>query len=1718
MTANDNDQGALARLAAYCGIAAEYGDVWGKPHATSENTLRALLTAMHFPADADPASLLQTLQQDEWRRPLPPVQVVTVGEAASVPVSLPAARASHPHRWILTRESGASSSGEFEPAELPRLGEQHLDGVDFLRGQLLLPPLKDPGYYRLEVEQPGRGGMALMAMTLIVAPQSCYLPDALQGDGRVWGPTVQLYGVRSRRNWGIGDFGDLRTLVGLSADAGSGVIGVNPLHALFPDDPTRISPYSPSSRCFVNVMYIDVEAVADFAECEAARSLVASERFQGRLRRLRAGDMVDYEEVSAAKREVLSILYRHFRDQHLANDTPRARAFRLFRAESGQALELHARFEALQAHFRQEDPGVWGWPAWPEKYRHPQSAAVAAFASEHAEAIEYSAWLQWLADEQLTDLGQQSWRRGLGVGLYQDLAVGVNPGGSEAWAWQDAFASAAYVGAPPDEFNPVGQDWGLPPLVPHLLRDAAYAPFIAVLRANMRHCGALRIDHVMGLARLFWVPVGQPATQGAYVTYPLGDLLAIVALESQRNRCMVIGEDLGTVPDGFRPRLADAGVLSYRPFLFERSEDGNFKPPAEYPRQALVAVSTHDLPTLQGLWTGHDIDTRATLQLFPEEAQFEQMVVDRAQDRARFLMALKHADLLPEGASVHPFSVPEITQPFVVAIHAFLARTPAQLLVVQPEDILGVVEQANLPGSRDDQHPNWRRRLPLDLDDWADDGRFAAVGEVLINERGTAVVPPEEVLLPARVAVIPRATYRMQFNRDFTFAQAGALAPYLAALGISHCYASPYLRARPGSTHGYDIVGHAELNPEIGTTQEYEDFSAALRENGLSQVIDVVPNHMGIMGSDNAWWLDVLENGPASAWGAFFDIDWEPLNRDLKGKVLLPLLGNHYGQVLNAGELRLDYDAVRGEFSIFYYQHRLPVDPASYPRIIGHRRERLAAQLGESHERYGELEALITAFGHLPGRTNAKPAKIAERQRDKEVHKRHLAALTEARADIAHHIADNLAEFNGRPGHPASFDLLHELIQVQGYRLAYWRVASDEINYRRFFDINDLAALRMEDPAVFDATHHLILDLVAQGKVEGLRIDHPDGMFDPGEYFRRLQQAAGGRLPSPGDPLPIYLVIEKILAEHERLPDDWPIHGATGYRFANLVNNLFVDSASERRMTRIYREFSGVDRDFEELAYEAKKLIMHTALSSEFSVLANRLAGIAAASRDTCDFTLNGLREALIEVVACFPVYRSYVAHGELSADDRRHIAWAVAVARKHSPQVDTGLYDFIEGVLTTDLARGRSASYREPLETFAMKFQQVSSPVMAKGVEDTAFYRYHRLTSLNDVGGEPRRFGVSVAAFHAATRARALRWPHNMLATSTHDSKRSEDVRARINVLSEVPAAWKLMLKRWRRLNRGRKRVIEGFDAPSRNDEYLLYQTLIGTWPLTPPDDEALADYRSRIDAYMIKALREGKEHSSWVQVNADYEGAVSDFVQALLAPGEKNLFLADFVPMVQTIAHHGLINALAQLLIKVTSPGVPDIYQGCELWQFNLVDPDNRRPVDFALRGELLAQVQALVDAPPEQWSERLQPLVSDMRDGRIKLYTLWQTLALRARWPEVFELGDYLPLKASGEHAAHVCAYARRHGERTLIVAVPRLPVGLLGDNRVLPLGREVWADTVLELPDGLAACAWRNLLSGESHAATGQLALGEVLASFPVALLASQAETAIQATTV
>jgi (1->4)-alpha-D-glucan 1-alpha-D-glucosylmutase len=1050
------------------------------------------------------------------------------------------------------------------------------------------------------------------------------------------------------------------------------------------------------------------------------------------------------------------------------------------------------------------------------------------------------------------------------------------------------------------------------------------------------------------------------------------------------------------------------------------------------------------------------------------------------------------------------------------AVQLYLARSPARLLLIQPEDVLGQIEQVNLPGTTD-QYPNWRHKLPLNLEEWTEDPRITALVTALQKTWGKSISQPvpsaEPAQLPAAAARIPLATYRLQFNRNFTFIQATELIPYLHTLGISHCYASPYLKARPGSLHGYDIIDHNALNPEIGSLEDFERFVTALQQHGMGQLLDIVPNHMGVMGSDNSWWLDVLENGQASSYADFFDIDWEPLKNELRGKLLVPVLGDQYGTVLERGELKLMFDSQQGEFSIWYYAHRFPVDPTTYPQIIGYRLERLAARLDADHPQVLEFQSLVTAFGHLPSHTETAPDKVAERNRDKEIYKRHLAVLCTDSPDIAQFIEENVKEINGTAGDPKSFDWLHELIGAQAYRLAYWRVAADDINYRRFFDINDLAAVRMEKEAVFTATHRLMFEWIATDKVDGLRIDHPDGLCDPAQYFQRLQQRRAELGKTNGEDKPLYVVVEKIRASYEHIPKDWAIHGGTGYRFANLVNGLFVDSANQSRLDRLYAGFLGEHLDFDELLYRCKQLIMKVALTSELNVLANQLSRLAQADRHTCDFTLNSLRDALTEIVACFPVYRTYLTDEHITSQDQRFVNWAVATAKKRSQAADITVFDFVHAALLLTLAEGKSPAFRAAVAAFAMKFQQFTSPVMAKSLEDTSFYIYNRLVSLNDVGGDPKRFGISVAAFHSANQERMKSWPHTLLNTSTHDSKRSEDVRARLNVLSEIPARWRLALRRWSRLNRSRKHQVDGQYAPSRNDEYLLYQTLLGAWPVGELDQEALAAFCQRVEHYLIKAVREAKVHSSWINPNSAYEEAMVAFIRALLlTPYPRNLFLADFTPLQAWIARLGLFNSLSQTLLKLTVPGVPDIYQGCELWQFHLVDPDNRRPVDFARRQALLQELQTLAATPTEALADAVRRLLDTLEDGRSKLYLTWKALELRNHQPQLFQQGSYLPLRVAGTQTDHLCAFARQSREQTVIVAVPRLYVSLLGDQAPAPLGPAVWGDTQVELPSAWSGTPYRNMLTGEHLLPVQEgervcLPVSALLASFPVALLCS-----------
>jgi len=973
-------------------------------------------------------------------------------------------------------------------------------------------------------------------------------------------------------------------------------------------------------------------------------------------------------------------------------------------------------------------------------------------------------------------------------------------------------------------------------------------------------------------------------------------------------------------------------------------------------------------------------------------------------------------------------------------------------------------------------------------------------------------------------AEIPTATYRLQVHRGFTFAQAAEVVPYLADLGISHCYLSPILKARPGSTHGYDIVDHAALNPEIGDAGSFDRLVQVLRRCDMGLILDVVPNHMGVGGDDNGWWLDVLENGQASPYAAFFDIDWQPEWEALRGKILLPILGDRYGALLERGELRLALDEERGELAVRYFGHHMPIDPMTYPCVLGHRIAALEGELGGDHPAVLELESLTTAFRHLPPRTDTQPEACAERLRDKEILKRRLAGLCIEAPEIAVFVRHNVALFNGVAGDPRSFDRLHGLLEAQGYRLAYWQVAADEINYRRFFDINDLAGLCMENPEVFLATHRLILRLVAEGKVAGLRIDHPDGLYDPHAYYQQLCDALRCTRGQSGDQQadeggaapPLYLVVEKILAAYEHLPEEWPVHGTTGYEFAAAVNALLVCPDAERAMDRIYTRFTGHRSDFDDLLYERKKLTIEVQLSSELTVLTNLLYSLAQLDRHTRDFTRHGLRSAITEVVACFPVYRTYLTASRITDEDRRYVTWAVAQAKNRTPAADVTTLDFLRDVLLREGLDAREEAYRQHAVHFAMKLQQYTAPVMAKALEDTTLYIYNRLVSLNEVGGDPRRFGISTAAFHHANQERARRWPHGMLTTSTHDTKRGEDVRARIAVLAEIAPEWRRHLAIWSRLNRGKKRLIDGDRAPTRNDEYLLYQTLVGAWPLDDLDGAALAAFRERITAYMLKAVREAKVQTSWINPDAAYEEAVGEFVAKLLGSQEHNAFLASFLPFQRRVARYGLLGGLAQLLLKLTSPGVPDIYQGSELWELHLVDPDNRGAVDHARRADLLRELESLPEGGVAL-GQRVRGLIENLPDGRAKLYLTWRILTWRRRHPDLFAAGDYLPLAVEGSQADHVCAFARRCGETVAVVATPRWLARLAGDGEGLPLGDAVWADTWVAAPEGIDADGYTNVLTGERVVAQTRevgrcFAAADLFRHFPGAVLQRYAAVA------
>jgi (1->4)-alpha-D-glucan 1-alpha-D-glucosylmutase len=986
---------------------------------------------------------------------------------------------------------------------------------------------------------------------------------------------------------------------------------------------------------------------------------------------------------------------------------------------------------------------------------------------------------------------------------------------------------------------------------------------------------------------------------------------------------------------------------------------------------------------------------------------------------------------------------------------------------------------------------------------------------------------------------IPTATYRLQFNYQFTFSDATKIMPYLFDLGITDIYSSPYFMACKGSVHGYDIVDHGRLNPEIGTEKEYNRLINELNRLDMGQILDIVPNHMCITSKNNTWWMDVLENGPSSMYADFFDIDWMPVKKELKNKILLPFLGDQYGTVLENGELTLFFE--EGSFFIRYHDKLFPVRPQTYINILEHRIEELKKLVKNDSPSLMEFLSIITALKNLPSFLETALEKINERNREREVAKKRLWALYSENTEIKSFINGNIDIFNGINGNPKSFDLLDSLLSEQIYRLSYWPVATEEINYRRFFDINDLGAIRMENLVVFAETHKLLFRLIRERKITGLRVDHPDGLYNPSEYFYRLQQNCFRNimldymenikkdvtlpyedafaeaeisnryeemLVADPESKPFYIIGEKILIKSERMPEEWPIFSTTGYVFLNSLNGIFIETRNAKVFEGIYSGFIKSKMNYQDMVYDNKRLIMKAAMASEINTLGNYLNRISEKNRHTRDFTLNSLIEAIMEVIACFPVYRTYINDWEVKERDRQYIDFAISKAKRRSPSVNASIFDFLYNVLLLKLPGTMSNNDKKECLDFVLKFQQVTGPVMAKGVEDTTFYIYNRLLSLNEVGGSPDRFGTPMETFHGQNIERSKFWPHALIASSTHDSKRSEDTRARINVLSEIPAQWRAHLLNWSKLNKNKKIAVDGQRVPGRNEEYFFYQTLIGAWPIDEMNNETYEIFKTRIMDYMLKSVREAKVCTSWTNPHMLYEEAMMIFIETAMRNTPENSFLKSFIPFQKMISHYGIYNSLSQALLKITSPGVPDFYQGTELWNFSLVDPDNRRPVDYNVRISMLEEIK-------KQESRMLpsvfaRELVLNKEDGMIKMYLIYKSLGYRRLNKVLFEQGEYIFLETFGEHSDNICAFARRYKNTVVLSIVPRFFTRLSKTVEDLPFGIDAWNDSVVAVPSEKTGVKYRNIFTDEvlitdNYDGVTGLSLAEIFKDFPVALL-------------
>jgi (1->4)-alpha-D-glucan 1-alpha-D-glucosylmutase len=943
------------------------------------------------------------------------------------------------------------------------------------------------------------------------------------------------------------------------------------------------------------------------------------------------------------------------------------------------------------------------------------------------------------------------------------------------------------------------------------------------------------------------------------------------------------------------------------------------------------------------------------------------------------------------------------------------------------------------------------------------------------------------------------ATYRLQFNKDFTFRAATELLGYLSDLGITHIYASPILRSRPGSTHGYDVIDATRSNPELGSQADFNLFCEQLRQRNMGLLLDIVPNHMAAT-TENAWWMDVLEYGPASVYASYFDIDWHPPSRALEGKVLLPFFGRPFAEVLENRELALRF--IEGKFFVQYFEWLLPVAPRSYPQILERRLEALKNNLGAHSAAFQEYAGIAAAAATVSARHSSSAAAAAhmgEMRLQFEQLTERLRQLALKNSDVQTFINQTLQDFAGIPGHPASFSLLEQLLADQFYLLVYWQNLNQEINYRRFFTITDLVGMRVEDPLVFEATHSLILRMMEEDAISALRVDHLDGLHDPVGYLNRLNE----RVAASAGPKESPVYVEKILSPGESLRADWPVAGTTGYDFLNALNWLFVHSDGARALERIYFDFLDRTVDYEDLLYQKKKLVMGTLFAAELRSLGHQLALLASQDRYARDLPLMELTQALNETTAGLSAYRTYIRNLEVSPEDRAVIELAVAKAQGIRPELHLLAFPFIRDVLLLHNPPHLLPGQRESRLAFVMRWQQFTGPIMVKSFEDSLLYVYNPLISLNEVGGDPRPSAASPNYFHRLIEARSRKWPYSLNATTTHDTKRSEDARARLNVLSEIPEEWETRLRSWRELNARYKTDVHGQMVPDPNEEIFLYQTLLSMWPFAADERATVLE---RLQAYAVKATREAMVHTRWTLPNLAHEQALEQFIAQILAAGDDNRFLRDFTAFHERIAYSAMLNGLSQTLLKIISPGVPDFYQGSELWDFRLVDPDNRRPVDFSKRQAALAGMRT---AQPSLCICVARDLAQQWRDGRIKLYVIWRALNYRRQNAELFSRGEFVSLAASGARQGHISAYCRRRGEQLALVVLPRW-FAAVPPSASRPSADDFWAGTEISLPDS-SSTRWRNIFTGEdlcaspTASARQSLPIAELFCNFPVAML-------------